>query len=57
MKKIFNQDQKTKSQNNRYHCSDPKDAPIVVHNQDWLKASLMNHQLKGMYVVSQLTRL
>jgi hypothetical protein len=35
---FFNQDQKTNSQNNRYHCSDPKDVPIVVHTQDWLKA-------------------
>jgi hypothetical protein len=35
---FFNQDQKTNSQNNKYHCSDPKDAPIVVHIQDWLKA-------------------
>ncbi len=46
---FFNQDQKTNSQNNRYHCSDPKDVTIVVHTQDWLKASLMNHQLKGMW--------
>jgi hypothetical protein len=38
MRNFFNQDQKTNSQNNRYHCSDPKDVPIVVHTQDWLKA-------------------
>ena len=38
MKIFFNQDQKTNSQNNRYLCSDPKDVPIVVHTQDWLKA-------------------
>ncbi len=34
---FFNQDQKTNSQNNSYQCSDPKDVPIVVHTQDWLK--------------------
>jgi len=32
-----NQDQKTNSQNNRYHCSEPKDVPIAVHTQEWLK--------------------
>jgi hypothetical protein len=30
-------------------CSDPKDVPIVVHTQDWMKASLMNHWLKGVW--------
>jgi hypothetical protein len=38
---FLNQDQKTNSQNKRYQCSDPKDVPIVVHTQDWLKANLM----------------
>ena len=49
---FFNQDQKTNSQNNRYHCSDPKDVPIVVHTQDWMKDSLMNHWLKGVWLPS-----
>jgi hypothetical protein len=49
MKNFLNQDQKTNSQNNSYQCSDPKDVPIVVHIQDWLKANLMNHCLKGMW--------
>jgi hypothetical protein len=31
------QDQKTNTQNNRYLCSDPKNVPIVLHTQDWLK--------------------
>jgi hypothetical protein len=48
MRIFLNQDQKTNSQNNRYQGSDPKDVPIVVHTQDWLKANLMNHWLKGM---------
>jgi hypothetical protein len=49
MRNFFNQDQKTNRQNNSYQCSDPKDDPIAVHTQDWLKANLMNHQLKGMW--------
>ncbi len=49
MKNFLNQDQKTNSQNNSYQCSDPKDVPIVVHIQDWLKANLMNHCLKGIW--------
>jgi hypothetical protein len=39
MRNFLNQDQKINCQNNRYHCSDSKDVPIVVHTQDWLKAS------------------
>ncbi len=54
--KKFNQNQKTNSQNNRYHCSDRKDAPIVVHNQDWLKAKPDEPPVEG-NVTSQLTRL
>jgi hypothetical protein len=56
MRKFFNQDQKTNSQNNRYHCSDPKDVPIVVHTQDWLKAKPDKPPVEG-NVASQLTRL
>ncbi len=53
---FFNQDQKTNSQNNRYHCSDPKDVPIVVHTQDWLKVKPDEPQVEG-NVASQLTRI
>jgi hypothetical protein len=49
MRNFFNQDQKINSQNNRYQCSDPKDVPIVVHTEDWLRTSLMNNWLKGMW--------
>jgi hypothetical protein len=49
MRNFFNQDQKTNSQNTRYQCFDPKDIPIVVYTQDWLKANLMNHWLKGIW--------
>ena len=52
---FLNQDQKTNSQNNRYHCSDPKDVPIVVHTQDWLKANMMNYWLKGIWPPSSPT--
>jgi hypothetical protein len=54
--KFFDQDQKTNSQNNRYHCSDPKDVPIVVHTQDWLKAKPDEPPVEG-NVASQLTRI
>jgi hypothetical protein len=40
----------------RYLCSDPKNVPIVLHTQDWLKANLVDHPVKG-NVDSQLTRL
>jgi hypothetical protein len=56
MLNFFNQDQKTNSQNNRYHCSDPKDVPIVLHTQDWLKARPDEPPVEG-NVASQLTRL
>jgi hypothetical protein len=56
MENFFNQDQKTTSQNNRYHCSDPKDVPIVMHAKDWLKAKHDEPQVEG-NVASQLTRL
>ena len=56
MRNFFHQDQKTNSQNNRYHCSDPKDVPIVVHTQDWLKAKPDEPPVEG-NVASQLTRL
>jgi hypothetical protein len=49
MRNFFNQDQKTNSQNNSYQCYDPKDVPIVVHTQDWLKANLMKYWMKGMW--------
>jgi hypothetical protein len=51
----FFQDQKTNSQNNRYHCSDPKNVPIVVHTQDWLKAKPDEPPVEGI-VASQVTR-
>ena len=51
---FFNQDQKINSQNNRYHCSDPKDVPIVVHTHDWLKAKPDEPPVEG-NVASQLT--
>jgi hypothetical protein len=54
--KFFNQDQKTNSQNNRYHCSDPKDVPIVVHTQDWLKVKPDEPPVEG-NVASQFTRI
>jgi hypothetical protein len=53
---FFNQDQKTNSQNNRYHCSDPKDVAIVVHTQDWLKAKPDEPPVEG-NTASQLTRI
>jgi hypothetical protein len=53
---FFNQDQKTNSQNNRYHCSDPKDVFNVVHTQDWLKAKPDEPPAEG-NVASQLTRI
>jgi hypothetical protein len=56
MKIFFNQDQKSNSQNKRYHCPDPKDAPIVVHTQDWLKAKPDEPSVEG-NVASQLTRI
>jgi hypothetical protein len=56
MRNFFNQDQKTNSQNNRYHCSDPKDVPIVVHTQEWQKAKPDEPPVEG-NVASQLTRL
>jgi hypothetical protein len=49
MRNFCYQDQNINSQNTRYQGSDPKDVPIVVHTQDWLKASLMNHLLKRMW--------
>jgi hypothetical protein len=54
--KFFYQDQKTNSQNSRYHCSDHKDVPIVVHSQDWLKAKSDEPPVEG-NVASQLTRI
>ncbi len=56
MRNYFYQFQKTNSQNNRYQCSDPKDVPIVLHTQGWLKANLMNRMVEG-NVAPQLTRL
>jgi hypothetical protein len=56
VRNLFNQDQKTNSQNSRYHCSDPKDVPIVVQTQDWLKAKPDEPPVEG-NVASQLTRL
>jgi hypothetical protein len=57
MRNFVNQDQKANSQNNnRYHCSDPKDVPIVVHTQDLLKAKPDEPPVEG-NVASQLTRL
>ncbi len=53
---FFNQDEKTNSQNNRYHCSDPKEVPIVVQTQDWLNAKPAEQPVEG-NVASQLTRL
>jgi hypothetical protein len=53
---FFNQDPKTNSPNNRYHCSDPKDVPIVVHTQDWLKAKPDEPPVEG-NVASLLTRI
>jgi hypothetical protein len=53
---FFNQDQKTNSQNKRYHYSDPKDVPIVVHTQDWLKAKPDEPPNEG-NVASQLTKI
>jgi hypothetical protein len=53
---FFNQDQKTNSQNSRYHCSDPKDVFIVVHTQDWLKAKPDEPPVEG-NVTSQLIRI
>jgi hypothetical protein len=53
---FFNQDQKTNRQNNRYHFSDPKDVPIVVHTQDWLKAKPDKPPVEG-NVASQLTKI
>ncbi len=50
---FFNQDQKTNSQNNRYHCSDPKD--VVVHTKDWLNAKPDEPPVEG-NVASQPTR-
>ncbi len=54
--KFLNQDQNTNSQNNSYQCSDPKDVPIVVHIQDWLKAKPDEPPVEG-NVASQLTRI
>jgi hypothetical protein len=56
MRNFLNQDQKTNSQNNRYHCSDPKDVPIVMHTQGWLKAKPAEPPVEG-NVASQLTRI
>ena len=53
MRNFFNKDQKTNSQKNRYQCSDPKDVPIVVHTQDWLKAKSDEPPVEG-NVASQL---
>jgi hypothetical protein len=53
---FFYQNQKTNSQNNRYHCSDHKDVPIFVHTQDWLKAKPDEPPVEG-NVASQLTRI
>jgi hypothetical protein len=49
---FLNQDQKPNSQNNSYQCSDHEDVPLVVHTQDWLKANLMKHWLKGLWIPS-----
>jgi hypothetical protein len=38
-------------QNGTWMCSDHEDFPIAMHNQDLLKANLMDHWLEEMWCV------
>ncbi len=49
MRNIFEQDEKTDIQNGRQLCSDHEDVPIVMHNENQLKANLMDHWLEEMW--------
>ncbi len=58
--KNINQNQNTNIRNSRYPCSDPKNVPIVLHTQDWLKACSLVDHLHGQRkccLPAQLTRM